>query len=92
MQGCHAVIEAARLFLDLNAVHPHLVMCGVRDEQQLKREVARLEHLGVQHAVWREPDRGNEITAIATCPLYGAARKPMQRYKLLEGGKERGPP
>lgn len=64
-------------------MHPHLVLCEVPDEKALAYEQARLEALGVRTVSFREPDRNNELTAIATEPLVGEARRPMRRYRLL---------
>jgi hypothetical protein len=83
VQAIHAAIEAARRFLPKEAVHPHLVLCGVPDEPTLVREAERLEAFGIPIAKFHEPDRGNELTAIATAPLKGEDRRPMRRYKLL---------
>jgi hypothetical protein len=93
VQSCHAAIEATRLFISPTQQHPHLVLCGVRDESALKREVCRLELDGVRFAPFYEPDRDNELTAIATEPIADSAKRHFRRYNLLEQGVEvRGPP
>lgn len=98
VQACHAAIEAAREFLSPSGVHPHLVLCGVNNEATLHRETKRLEKLGIRFACFREPDRAGELTALATEPLRGEARRPMRRYQLLEeedmtgSPRSRGPP
>jgi len=93
VQGCHAAIEATRLFISPEQVHPHLVVCGVQDEEALKREAGRLEAYNVKFASFCEPDRNNELTAIATAPIAGDSRRVFRRYDLLDCGiGARGPP
>ena len=84
VQSCHAAIEATRLFITSQHSHPHLVLCGVRDESVLRREASRLEFDGVRFASFYEPDRGNELTAIATEPIVGEGRHCFRRYNLLD--------
>lgn len=93
VQSCHAAIEAARRFITSEQVHPHLVVCGVRDEDALKKEECRLEAFGIKFACFYEPDRNNELTAIATAPVVGEQHRLCQRYNLLvQGTDPRGPP
>jgi hypothetical protein len=84
VQACHAAIEATRKFLSAGDAHPHLVLCGVSDETTLEREQGRLEAYGVRTVSFREPDRNNELTAVATEPLTGEAQRRTRRYELLE--------
>jgi hypothetical protein len=70
--------------------HPYLVLLGVRDEQELFQTLCRLEALGITFKVFREPDRNNELTAIATAPLSGATRKLFKRYQCLQSAPMRG--
>jgi hypothetical protein len=42
-----------------------LIYLGVRNEQQMMNWVRKLERKGIDVAVWREPDIGNQVTAIA---------------------------
>jgi len=39
---------------------------------------------GLRLIVWREPDKNNEITAIATEPIFGAKRKLFKKLQLLK--------
>lgn len=86
VQACHAVIEATRHFLTPDLPHPHLTICGVKDEAALLHERSRLEALGVNLLGFNEPDRDNQLTAIATEPLSGSKRRLMRRYKILDEG------
>lgn len=83
MQSCHAAINAAKKFLITEQVHPHLVLCGLKDESALKKELLKLTAYGIKTQVFVEPDLDNSLTAIATEPLRGIHRKPMKRYTLL---------
>jgi hypothetical protein len=37
----------------------------------------------VRHALFREPDRDHEPTALATEPLAGDRRRPLDRFRCL---------
>lgn len=73
--------------------HPHLVVCGVKNEIALEREASRLEAFGIKFASFYEPDRGNELTALATAPIAGEDRRFFRRFNLLkQKAVARGPP
>lgn len=82
VQAAHAAIESARRF-PTTQVHPHLIVCGVKSEIQLLRELERLRSHNIKTYVFREPDIGGQATAIATEPIYGERRKAMSRYSLI---------
>ena len=85
VQSCHAAMEAAKYFLpDYNKDHPHLVICEVENEDNLKKAIKKLQQTDIQYKIFQEPDIGNEITAIATEPLAGEKRKFFKRYQLLK--------
>ena len=46
----------------------------------------RLRRLGISPRPFHEPDRGNELTAMATEPIFGPHRRLFRRYRCL------GPP
>ena len=48
--------------------HKTLVVLGVRDLNALRRWEQLLRDSHVNHAVFEEPDRGDEMTAIAVDP------------------------
>ena len=83
VQSAHACIEATKSFLDNNLEHPHLVVLGVKGEQQLYNSVQKLDKAGVRYRVFIEPDRNNEATAIATEPIFGAQRRLFRNYRCL---------
>ncbi len=91
VQAIHASIEAARKFCresDKDWEHPHLVLCGVKNENSLKSAILRLQKHDIPFEIFQEPDLNNEITAIATSPICGKQREIMSRYNLLNHAKE----
>jgi hypothetical protein len=87
VQASHACIEATKAFLDYQLEHPYLVVLGVKDEPCLQKCANRLSKAGIQHKVFIEPDRDNESTAIATCPVFGEQRAFFKNYQCLQERK-----
>lgn len=86
MQGIHAALEVSRRgLLDPDTPHPHIVFCNVKDERALVICGDRLRSRGIAIAEFTEPDRDNELTAIATEPLYGESRKHLSKLQLVRG-------
>ena len=83
VQATHAAIEAARHFLPPNHPHPHLVLCRVATERDLLLAADRLERRGVRFQLFREADRDDEATALATEPLGPDLRDALARYPCL---------
>ena len=59
------------------------MLCGVARERDLLAAADRLERAGVRFALFREPDRDDEVTALATEPLCSARRGALARYRCL---------
>jgi hypothetical protein len=83
VQAAHAAIEASRQFLPANSEHPSLVLCGVASEERLLAAADHLFRNGVRHALFREPDRAHEATALGTEPLCGEHRRALDRFHCL---------
>jgi hypothetical protein len=83
VQSCHAVAEAARSFLPAGQEHPHIIVCQVRDEPALRQSLHRLQTHGVRFRAFLEPDLGNELTALATEPVFDGTRRLFRRFPLL---------
>ena len=83
VQSCHATLEVARSLLPAELSHPHLVVCGVHSERELLQCLDRLNRAGIAYRAFREPDQGNELTAIGTEPICGKRRKIFKRYRCL---------
>ena len=84
VQCGHAAIESARDFLKANDEHPSLIICTVKGESQLHRAANETEACGIRIKRFYERDRSNELTAFATEPLIGEARKPMRKFQLMK--------
>ena len=89
VQAAHAAIESARNFLNPDAIHPHLVICGLKSEKTWQSTIAKLDGNGIKYQVFIEPDLDNIPTAIATEPISGDLRKPFSNYQLLRFGEIR---
>jgi hypothetical protein len=83
VQSCHAAIEAARFLFPEHLPHPHLVLCGVSSQRQLFQCLDYLGRSRVSCRTFYEPDRGDELTAIATEPIFGPRRRIFRRYRCL---------
>jgi hypothetical protein len=92
VQAAHAAVEAARQFLLPDSDHPHLVLCAVASEVRLLAAADHLFRRGVRHALFREPDRGGEATALATEPLAGERRRVLDRFHCLRPEAVRAAP
>lgn len=82
VQAIHAALEA-RHFVTHDGPHPHLVLCGVASEQRLLAAADYLCRRGIRCSLFREPDRENEATALATEPLGDSRRRAMRRFRCL---------
>lgn len=90
VQACHAVIEVARnSLIPPELDHPHLVLCGIENEQKLYKTLQQLTDAGIVCKCFYESDLGNQLTAIATQPLFKNEltenqRKVLRRLQLLK--------
>ena len=83
VQACHASYEAAQHFSTKVDQVPNLIACGVPDEVALLHLLDTLLNHSLMVRAFREPDRNNELTALATAPVYGAQRRLFRRLPLL---------
>jgi hypothetical protein len=85
VQACHACIEATRHFDSKHEEHPHLVVLGVKDKDALLKCIPHLNSASIRYYAFTEPDRNNEVTAIATEPLLlESQRKKLRRFQCLK--------
>ncbi len=84
VQSCHACIEAASTF-SINKLHDHpsVIICGAKNEDRLHHIKKYLIDNGIQHVHFYEPDLDNELTSIATEPLFGDQRKLFRKFQLI---------
>lgn len=83
VQACHAAIESSRQFTNPTDEHPSVILCTVKSQAKLLKCAEELEAQGLLHAIFREPDIGNQVTALASKPLIGKDRKAFARFQLL---------
>ena len=92
VQAAHACIEAAKAFLtDPSLDHPHLVVIGTNNLPQLNKCIRRLEEAGIAHRAFFESDLDEEMTAIATGPVFGEQRRFFAKYQLLHSSVKQEP-
>ena len=72
----------ARVLLPLGDEHPHLVLCGVKSEQQLRGVLRRLDRFGIAFRAFRDDDLHGQLTAIATAPVRGEKRLCLRNYQF----------
>jgi len=93
VQVGHACLQAGATFLQ-PAMPAHLVVLAVPSVGALQDALARAAANGVPCVVFHEPDDNLGLTAAASAPLTGAARRVFRRYPLWHapGVLPRGPP
>lgn len=83
VQAVHAGYEAGIRFGNPHQVDS-VVVCQVSNEEELLRMKDRLDQREIRSYVFREPDIGDQATALATEPIMGPQRKTLARYPLWE--------
>jgi hypothetical protein len=87
-QAVHAAYEAGIRFGDPHRISS-VVVCSVPDERALQLAEARIRDNGIKSYMFTEPDIGDEATALATEPIFGAARRVLSKYPLWNVGQTR---
>ena len=88
VQAIHASIEAARYSLiTAEQVHPHVILCGVKNAQKLIGLSYKLDQAGIRYRAFFEPDLNNEITALATEPIAGCDKQLFKNIQCLKLGE-----
>ena len=89
MQSAHAAIdfqhEHPEVSLQWQTKSNYLALLTVADEEALIKLITKAIFTGIKHTIFREPDLGNEITAVAFEPT-DAAKKLTRSCPLM--GKE----
>lgn len=85
VQSCHASIEASRHYLSKAEEHPSVIVLVVKSEEKLKQIIQKLSQIQIRFQEFKEPDMGNSLTAIATCPLYNDERNFFKKFQLFRG-------
>lgn len=90
MQSCHACIESAKAFrLEELDDHPSVIILDIKTEAKLNNVKNYLDSIGVKFVSFHEPDRDNELTSIATEPIFEDRRRFFKKFQLI---KERRQP
>jgi hypothetical protein len=84
VQSCHAVADSARFFIPIDLEHPHFVVCGVKNEDALQKALQQIQVQGVRCRAFLEADIGDQMTAIATEPVYGEQRRLFKKFRLFK--------
>jgi hypothetical protein len=62
--------------------HPHFVLLGFKNQHELERALRRVQS-EFQVCPFFEADRGDELTAFATQPVFEDQRSFFRRYNCL---------
>ena len=81
VQASHAAIEAARRFLNSYSEHPSIIVLNMKDEKAIRKF---RDNCPVEFAEFREPNIENQLTAIATCAIFGDQRNYFRKYQLIK--------
>jgi len=85
VQSIHAAIQFAMEHPDINKEwfekSNYLGFLSVANESELNKVIDKAICKGIQYSIFREPDIGNEITAIALAPGV-KTRKLCSNFKL----------
>lgn len=63
-----------------------MIILGVKNEIKLIETKRKLLEAGFRCSAFHEPDRNNELTAVATEPVIGDRRNFFKKYQLLNEG------
>ena len=89
MQSAHAAIDFQHEYPEESKTWQtksnYLALLTVADEEALIKLITKAIFTGIKHTIFREPDLGNEITAVAFEPT-DAAKKLTSSCPLM--GKE----
>lgn len=72
-------------YFDLFNEHPSVIVLVVKSEHKLLELIEKLESEDILFKEFREPDIGNQLTAVATVPQFGEKRKIFAKYQLFRG-------
>lgn len=85
VQACHAVAEAAALFLAPEQIqHLHIVACGVKNEAALRKSQEKIQQQSIRCRTFIESDLNDQATALATEAVYAEQRHIFRPYQLLK--------
>jgi len=62
-----------------------VVLCSVRNETKLRNSLDFIQSRGIKCAAFEEPDLDNQLTAIATEPVYQNQRHIFRKFQIMKG-------
>ena len=81
VQAAHVTLVLGHALKDMSHVHDlYYTVCGTTNMAEVIKHVRSLGH---KYEVFREPDIGNIITAIALHPIHWSKRGDLMDYELL---------
>lgn len=83
VQACHAVIESTKNY-PYNGEHPTTIVFGCKTEKSLENALDTCQRQGIMVVEFREPARGNELTAFATAAMPRVKDERFRKYQLLK--------
>lgn len=84
VQSCHAAQECG-IHLSIEDFRNYLIVLEVKSERQLLKIREQLLAQGIKTILFREPDIGNEATAMATTQIPINNKDIFKRYRLWKG-------
>jgi hypothetical protein len=83
VQTAHAALELGSKLTPEQVKDLHFTCCGVANVAELEEVERVIQSMGLDYVVFREPDIGNEKTAIGVYPVEEHKRGLLRNYKLL---------
>lgn len=84
VQACHSAFEAYDMAK--YEEHPSIILCGVKNEEKLRKELDVLTSLGLNCRPFYENDLDNQMTSFCV-PVKDEDRHFMRRLQLLRSPK-----
>jgi len=85
VQAAHATLKLGASLIDspVGLNNLNFVVCGVKNEDEVRGAAEYLYSSGYDTVEFREPDINDEVTAIASFPIKSTKKRFMKRYKIL---------
>ncbi len=83
VQSCHAVIESTKSN-PYQGEHPSVIICGVKTEKDLEKVINYLAEKNIKCFPFREPDIGNQLTAVSTALVEEDQRQLFRKFQLFK--------
>lgn len=84
VQTAHAALELGNKLQPDQVKDLYFACCGAKDLAELKEIESTLINLNLDYIAFREPDIGNEMTAIAVFPIAENKRGILRKFPLLK--------